>query len=159
MSEEFLTCKEQTSAFEYVITQRKPSGELGLRIGNQLLQKIFPSQKHFSQLVEYYSTPDKFMSWLAHNCQVSYYEPLSLWTMQLGELPSKHAEVSPFVDEWKPKSYQTTFMMTAKTGQEVGVATLEYTPPHSKTIRQEMSDLDFDVEEGETPDVSVETKK
>lgn len=140
--------------------QKRPTAELSLKVGNQLLQKIHPSQKHFRQVLEVHPTPEHFMAWIAANCSVSYYEPLSLWTLTLADHPTKTLESSPFVDEWKPKTYQTSFMMTAKGGQEIGVATLDYTPPHSKTITQVAElDFDFDEEDGGPPEVSIETKK
>jgi len=67
------------------------------------------------------------MAWISANTAVSYYEPLQKWTLTVKAAPKASAG-SSFVDEWKPKVYQTSFVLSAK-GQEIGVASLEYTPP------------------------------
>ena len=86
------------------------------------------------------------MSWVANSFQVGYFEPLCLWTLNLADLPKNECTSAyQFVDDWKPKAYQTAFMMKSKDGQEIGVATLDYTPPYVKTVTQSFDD-EFDLD-------------
>lgn len=135
VTETSLTTKTQVAPDEYVLVSKHPTAEVTLRVGNQLIQKAFPPQKHFQQLVDALKGPEQAVAWLAKTCQVSYYEPLSSFALVLADPPAK--ESGPvFVDEWKVKAYATNFMMTGPNGVEIGVATLEYVPPHEKTVRQ-----------------------
>jgi hypothetical protein len=99
------------------------------------------------------------MAWIGANTSVSYFEPLHLWTLKMREPPTKGFSDTQYVDEWKPKVYQTSFLMTAK-GEEVGVATLEYTPPLKSTVRQVAEvDLDMFCDDSAMPETHIETKK
>ena len=81
------------------------------------------------------------MAWVSKNCQVGYFEPLCLWTLKLADLPKNESPSAyQFVDDWKPRAYQTSFMMKSNDGQEIGVATLDYTPPFVKKVCQSVDD-------------------
>ena len=100
--EENLTTKEQISLHEYILVQKRQTGELTLKNGHQVLQKCFPSHDHFQKVLETHSHPDEFMQWLSTTCSVSYYEPLSLWTIKLADPPAKQDSKPQMIDDWEP---------------------------------------------------------
>lgn len=100
------------------------------------------------------------MQWLSSTCSVSYYEPLSLWTIKLAEPPANEGGKLKSVEDWEPQAYTTNFIVTDKSGMEVGLATLEYTPPMTRTVKQ-IVELEFFDEPGfgGKPNTQVETSK
>ena len=154
--EDFLTTKELISDSEYILTQTFPHGELVLRNGNQVIQKFFTGLNHFRELLKVAPTPADLVQWMRKNMKVSFYEPLSQWAISINQLEKPDTPQSFKAEDWKAEPYGMSFNLVATSGQDMGLASIEFMPPFIKTITQSVELCDMDL--GAAQPTSIEKK-
>lgn len=89
-------------------------------------------------MLDQFSGPTLAMPALADSTEVGYYEPRSYWTLAVNQLASSDLATNEQQDspqqEWKPKPYSVNMCLIGNDGNEVGVGSLEYMPPHVKKV-------------------------
>jgi hypothetical protein len=101
-------------------------------------------------------TPNDLVEWMRVNMKVSYYEPLSQWAVTFSE-PDESVEPKGYKSQdWNAEAYGMSFNLVAKSGGDMGLAVLEFTPPLTKTIKQVVELCDMDM--GANQPTSVEKK-
>ena len=128
------------------MTQTYPHGELVLRIGNQFSQKVYTSHDHFKKLLKVAPNPKELVEWMKKNMKVSYYEPLSQWAITIAQIEESDQPKKVKSEDWKVEAYGMNFNLVNTAGGDMGPASIEFTPPHTKTIKQvvELCDMDLD---------------
>jgi hypothetical protein len=89
-------------------------------------------------MLDQFSGPALAMPALAESTEVGYYEPRSCWTLAVNQLAASDFAANDQLDsqqqEWKPKPYTVNMILIGNDGNEVGVGSLEYMPPHVKKV-------------------------